>query len=532
MRASLLVVAILLAACQAGAPLGTTCERNDACASPLVCRFGRCRSECAAQRDCPLGTTCLLDANGNGSCALLDDPDCSASGGSCAAPLACVGRECVNVCTLGPECPTGSACVPIGDGRARCVRTEGVDAGLVGDAGDDAATDAQVDAGAQCHSPDCSGLAQVIAGDSWSCVRTNAGAVWCWGVARGIGRGGDSTGCIPRTGSEDACPTPMPLLVGGGAIPVAVTGVDAMDAQDTGGCYLAGRDVYCWGSSDVEAPLGRGSNDYLAGRVGLQAGGLLGGQGAVYVHTGSAIAVDASGHWVGWGANYFGELIGLPIPQTLAAPMPALTLAPSDVIATGTHHACAIVSGGGVSCWGANERHQADPSALSTAPIPPTPVTGLPTGVHGLALGRAHSCALVGTDLYCWGAREEIYFDDALDSGVPPDGGALANDAAPVLVAVGGPGFRALVPMRDSADICAIDVDDHLWCWGTGYAATTTPSIVPGLPPVQSAAVAWTHGCAITTSQQLWCWGLDEAGERGQGTLAPMDAQPPAEVRW
>src|SRR5207249_3107262 len=123
-------------------------------------------------------------------CALADDPDCSAVGGSCPSPLACVGRQCLNVCTLGPECPAGSECVPVGgsDPRARCVRTEGVDAGLVStdaspiDAGMlDAARD---DGGTGCALPSCEQPVQLSLGDAWSCVRTDAGHLWCWGDGR------------------------------------------------------------------------------------------------------------------------------------------------------------------------------------------------------------------------------------------------------------------------------------------------------------------------------------------------------------
>lgn len=532
MRNVLLLSATLLCVlgCESGAAIGTSCTRNGECGSPLVCRFGRCRTECVAQRDCPLGTTCLLDADGNGSCALRDDPDCS-SGAACAEPLACVGRECVNVCMLGPECPSGSACVPIGDGRARCVRTDGVDAGL---APDDAATeDAGADAGAQCHSPDCSGLQQVVVGDGFSCVLTTAGAVWCWGVATAIARGGDVAACIPRSGSEHACATPLPLLVGGAAVPAPAIGVDAIDAQDTGGCFLVGGDVFCWGTSEVEAPLGRaGSNDYLAGRVQLAAGGTLVGQARVLLLSQSALSVDASDQWSGWGSNLSGEVLGAGVPQTLATPITMISARSSDVVATGTHHACAV-TGGAVECWGANERGQADPSAPAVMPIAPTPVAGLPPAASALSLGRAHSCALVGSDLYCWGAREEILWGDDLDAGaVGGDGGIAANDLPPTLVVTASPGWRALVPMRNAGDICAIDVSDHLWCWGQGYAGASTPSMVAGLPPVRSAAVAWTHGCAITMDERLFCWGLDDTGERGQGTIVPSGAQPPAEVIW
>lgn len=533
---SSVLLAVVLVACQSGASLGATCARNDECGSPLVCRFGRCRSECAAQRDCPLGTTCLLDQSGAGSCALLDDPDCSTSAGMCEAPLACVGHACLNVCSVGPECPTGSACVPIGDGRARCVRTDGVDAGLTDDAGSDASqvdtgSDTGTDAGPTCSSPDCSGNAQLIVGDGWSCVRTMAGAVYCWGVATAVGRARDTTGCIARTATEAACATPAPLRVGPASASTPVTGVDTMDAQDTGGCYVASGAVYCWGTSEIEAPVGRsGPNDYLAGRVQLASGGVVVGQSAVFVTSGSAFAVDVSAGWLGWGRNYAGELLDVPAgtSQLLAIPIAALSIPANAELSFGAHHACAL-EGGAVRCWGANERGQVD--AAAATPVPPRSVS-LPGPATSISTGLAHSCALVVGEIYCWGAREAVLYGDALDASVPVDAGAAIANLPPTRVPTTSGGFAELVPVRNGGDVCAIDTTGLLWCWGQGYSGSATPAPVADLPPVRSAAVSWDHGCAITMAGEVWCWGLDDAGQRGQGTIVPSGAQPPMQVRW
>lgn len=129
---ALALLGVLLWACQSGAPIGTTCERTSECATPLVCRIGRCRTECVVARDCPAGQACLVNADGLGACELPAIDVCSAS---CDAPLICASGHCRVECTVDTDCPGGHVCVS----RA-CQRADvAMDAG-VSDAGDDAGT--------------------------------------------------------------------------------------------------------------------------------------------------------------------------------------------------------------------------------------------------------------------------------------------------------------------------------------------------------------------------------------------------------
>lgn len=136
-----LPLALLAPGCQSAPAPGATCTRASDCAAPLVCELGRCRAQCTAQRDCIAPYLCVLSSDGLGSCTLPDDPDCTRTGASCPAPLACVGARCVNLCEAVTDCPAGSVCVPTGDGRDTCVRDD-VDAGAPIDA---ASSDAGAD---------------------------------------------------------------------------------------------------------------------------------------------------------------------------------------------------------------------------------------------------------------------------------------------------------------------------------------------------------------------------------------------------
>jgi len=126
------LVFVLLVACQSGATTGTPCQRSSECASPLVCRLGRCRTECTSDRDCTPGARCYFAAGG-GVCE-LPMLDVCALEGVCEAPLVCRANRCAQVCSSSIQCGggacSGAVCMPaspdagVGDGgvalRATC----------------------------------------------------------------------------------------------------------------------------------------------------------------------------------------------------------------------------------------------------------------------------------------------------------------------------------------------------------------------------------------------------------------------------
>lgn len=156
MRTSTLVLACLgawLVACESGASLGARCARNGECAAPLVCRIGRCRSECVEARDCPQGQVCLIDAEGLGACELPMLDECALS---CDAPLICASGHCRVTCATASECPGGHVCA-----SGACQRAD-VDGGVVDDAGPDAAP--SVDASRDANAPDTGPLCDPVLG--------------------------------------------------------------------------------------------------------------------------------------------------------------------------------------------------------------------------------------------------------------------------------------------------------------------------------------------------------------------------------
>lgn len=119
---------VVLAACQSSAAVGAPCARTSECTAPLVCRLGRCRTECASARDCGALGACIQDGS-YGVCRLEVETHC-ASDGDCGGSLRCAGGVCRNHCRDASDCIAGGDCVPDAVLGAVCVEpTDERDAG-------------------------------------------------------------------------------------------------------------------------------------------------------------------------------------------------------------------------------------------------------------------------------------------------------------------------------------------------------------------------------------------------------------------
>jgi alpha-tubulin suppressor-like RCC1 family protein len=240
-----------------------------------------------------------------------------------------------------------------------------------------------------------------------------------------------------------------------------------------------------------------------------------------------------------WGANYAGELgIGVGSgPQTCGggfacspAPVAVTGLSTSvESVAAGQDETCALLAGGTVACWGANDSGQLGDGSTSgpescpngSCSTTPAVVPGL-SGATAVATDGGEACALLSSGVVkCWGGDAF----GALGNGTPGPGGSLV----PVMVS-GLTQATAIAMGYDYA--CALSRDGTVQCWGSNNggqlgngstANSTTPVPASNLTGATAVATGWYHTCALLKDGTVACWGTNADGELGLGsTFGPQ----------
>ena len=176
--------------------------------------------------------------------------------------------------------------------------------------------------------------------------------------------------------------------------------------------------LLAWGDN-LNGALGTGSNP-VANRP-AQVGTDFAMVAAGNFHT-LALKKDGS-LWV-WGANFSGQLglsgagrkqpVRLSLASAPAVPAPSTSSTPSGPakpgssqaqrISVGEKHACVLLKGGVVKCWGDNQYGQAGPLGKGEAtPVKPQEIVAA-AGALQLWAARSYTCALLpGPRPLCWG---------------------------------------------------------------------------------------------------------------------------------
>ncbi len=280
----------------------------------------------------------------------------------------------------------------------------------------------------------------------------------------------------------------------------------------TADAAASGGSVTCWGADNN----GQTSSASLSGATGpalvplsRAATGITGGGNFT-----CALLVDGSVEC--WGENTSGQLGGTPLTAVQHVPQPITQLSGVANVAAGDQHACAVLSSGGIECWGANAWGQIG-SGASTFPTPAA-IAGLTTVRSlGLSIPGNHACAVLdGGTVTCWGTDID---------------GQLANgNEIPSNVPVAIPGVTGAIAVAVGGDhTCALIDGGTAECWGYGALGQlgngANTGMVPTPAPVQGLAGAVAIGagqndtCALLSSGTVECWGVNAQGELGNGTF-------------
>jgi alpha-tubulin suppressor-like RCC1 family protein len=246
----------------------------------------------------------------------------------------------------------------------------------------------------------------------------------------------------------------------------------------------------------------------------------------VSVGGGHTCAVTTSGGVKCWGNNYEGQLgDGTTANRNTPVDVVGLTSGVTS-ISSGGKHTCAVITSGGVKCWGENGFGQLG-DGTTTYIYTPVDVVGLTSGVASVSSGYDHTCALTSSGgVKCWGNNYEGQLGD----------GTTTDRHAPVDVVGLTSGVASI--SSGSGHTCAVTTSGGVKCWGwNGYGqlgdGTTTnrntPVDVVGLTSVgASVSSGSSHTCATTTSGGVKCWGKNDDGQLGDGVTT--DRHTPVDV--
>ena len=380
------------------------------------------------------------------------------------------------------------------------------------------------------------GVSSVATDGYGFCAVLSSGGVECWGYNFAGDLGIGTTGGPDGAGGYDT-----PQVVTGITNAVSVTG----DGDASYCAVLSSGGMDCWGEN-ADGELGNGNSDGPDGGGYDTPQAVTGVTNAVSAISDSSgfCAVLSSGGVDCWGDNVDGELgngaVGGPdcSGSCNGTPQAVTGLTDADsVIGNGLGN-CALLSTGGVDCWGDNE---GDNLGNGTVDGPdngsgydtPQAVTGI-TNAVSVTSDNDGACAVLSTgEVDCWGENGSGQLGSGTSGG--PDGGSGYDTPQAVT------GITDVDSMASDAEsYCALLSTGGMDCWGEnaygdlgigttggpdGELGYDTPQAVAGIADTDSVISIGLGYCALFSSGGMDCWGQNYEGILGNGTINGPDGE-------
>lgn len=287
--------------------------------------------------------------------------------------------------------------------------------------------------------------------------------------------------------------------------------------------------VWCWGNND-SVQLGQAALSDPDATTPVQVDAFTGGARAVQLVAGRShvCALLSNGGVDCWGDDGYGQLgdngfISQPSPTSvnLGAGKTAVSLS------AGGYETCALLNDASTKCWGKNTNGQVGNNATATAVSTPTLVSNIPSSltVRALEPGTSHACAVADTGaVWCWG-RNNV--------------GQLGNTAGadvkvPTATQSLGTGVTAVQVSSGDLHTCVVTAAGKVLCWGSNVsyqlgntnASSATPTLVSLSTDALKVGSGSSHSCALLADGSVWCWGANANGELGQGSTGSNTSTP------
>ncbi|RYE86372.1 MAG: hypothetical protein EOO75_15805, partial [Myxococcales bacterium] len=346
---------------------------------------------------------------------------------------------------------------------------------------------------------------------------------WGWATALGAafaaGCGGTSAlpdATIPAASGDPSRPA-APL------VPEATRGVVQLTAGLEHTCaLLAGGRVRCWGTNrrgqlgyPGVAEVGRQRAPASAGDVNV--GGVVRQLVAGRDHT---CALLVGGAVRCWGANYSDQLgrgqASDGVDPRSPAEMGDVSLGgQATQIAAGGGHTCALLKGGTVRCWGANNQGQLGYGTTDAITPKRLPSVAGDVRVGGkvvqIVAGQQHTCAALDSGrVRCWG-------DNTVGQLGYRGVSSVGDQQAPVDAGDVGVGAEVNQLTAGGDQTCALLAGGAVRCWGEVHAPGSSPPIGEATTlemvdvsvggPVAQVASGGEYTCALLARGQVRCWG-------------------------
>lgn len=341
-------------------------------------------------------------------------------------------------------------------------------------------------------------VVDVKAGERHTCALTSAGAVKCWGFNHD-GQLGD--------GTQSDRGTPVDVVgLTSGAKAIATGWRHSCAITSVGG-------VKCWGNNH-DGQVGDGTKEDR--KTPQDVVGLLARATAIAAGERHTCVVTETGGVKCWGHNHDGQL-GDGTRKDRVTPVDVIGLTSGVAsITAGWRHTCALTTLGGVKCWGNNHDGQLGNGTENDSPAP-VDVVGLTSGVTAIAARWRHTCALMSAGgVKCWGGNHRGQLGD----------GTRRDRNAPVDVAGLTHGVKAIA--CGWGHNCALLTDGGVKCWGgnhegqlgdgTGKDRHAPVDVVMAPSEVTAVTAGGEHTCAVAKGA-IFCWGANEDGQLGDGTF-------------